>query len=174
MVAESHDNRSTPRHITVPCAAGIRRKSARACVDFPEPDSPTNPRVSPAPKRKLTPASAAKAPKFTLKSRTSSKGPFTATADDGMPLEPTDTGCARAAVANGIARSHAGSAARTHSRAPACPRPLPVPEDTAYARAARHANSARTAGATRYRDDARAAIPRWQAHLPPLDRHTSR
>ena len=55
----------------------MTRRSARAIVDLPDPDSPTSPRVSPRPMRKLTPQTAGKGPpgegSVTRRSRTTSR-----------------------------------------------------------------------------------------------------
>ena len=47
---------------------------ARASVDLPDPDSPTNPSVSPARSSKPMSSSAVTGPNRTLKARTDNKG----------------------------------------------------------------------------------------------------
>src|SRR5215204_4625152 len=49
---------SSPCSLTVPAVGGCRPTTALPIVDFPEPDSPTSPRVSPGAMSKLTPSTA--------------------------------------------------------------------------------------------------------------------
>ncbi len=70
--------RSEPKRVTVPEVGGMRPSATRAAVDFPEPDSPTRPRVSPGPTWSETPSRARTAalprPKTTLMSVSSATG----------------------------------------------------------------------------------------------------
>ena len=57
------------------CAVGGRsRSSARDVADFPEPDSPTNPSVSPGWMAKETPSTTVRVPKAMVRSCTRSNG----------------------------------------------------------------------------------------------------
>ncbi len=135
----------------------MSRKSARASVDFPEPDSPTSPSVSPAPNSKLTSSSAANAPNCTRRLRTSSSAFLMGTAGSDRPLARTARHCSAAAAAPRSAASRADSAARMRSRVREPPGSAAVPADRACARGAQPANSARTSAADPCRDGARAA-----------------
>src|SRR5207302_2778826 len=53
---------SSPSKRASPAVGRSRRSSSRASVDFPQPDSPTSPSVSPRATSKLTPSTARTAP----------------------------------------------------------------------------------------------------------------
>ncbi|RPK44073.1 hypothetical protein EES39_17860 [Streptomyces sp. ADI92-24] len=53
---------SSPLYRIIPAVGSSRCTSSRATVDFPQPDSPTMPRVSPAARSKETPSTARTAP----------------------------------------------------------------------------------------------------------------
>ena len=55
---------SRPAIVTRPALGSISRSTSRATVDFPDPDSPTSPKVSPAAIAKSTPSTARTSPSW--------------------------------------------------------------------------------------------------------------